>query len=464
MRSPCISCLSCFGPTPCSGHDPGPGTSNIKPGQPKSGPGQVQGPGTEQQASAHHGAALDAVHQARQQAPSLPDPTATYNDIKARIEELYSGLCKSTLDTVEKAMRDAEMNKAAITDVPMGTKACGTGAPINDVPMGTNHVQVRPRLQAQSLSGLTATDNNFKARIEVICSSLYKSTLDTVEKAMRDTEINKAAITDVPMATNHVQARSRLQAPSLSGPSTNPGRPESSPGQAQAPGTVPQAPGRPRPDLTQDNAQARPWLQASRIYEQSFTFILKPSEAAAVQNSQYKVEARTVFRKQLQMRFSLLETSGEQEDNFPPSIHVKVNSKRCPLPNPVPTSKPGVVLVRPAKLINITPLCKLSSTSSNKVVVSWAVEVGRAHSVSVCLVEQPTHQDRLQQLKAKGQRQPDYTRALIKEKLADDDQEITSISCKTQDHVQNTSRSGMPQGPSHAPVGPAPAGHTPANE
>ena len=45
-------------------------------------------------------------------------------------------------------------------------------------------------------------------------------------------------------------------------------------------------------------------------------------------------------------------------------------------------------------------------------------------------VEQLTHQDLLQQLKAKGQRQPDYTRALIKEKLADADQEIATTSCK----------------------------------
>merc|ERR1712121_408525 len=31
------------------------------------------------------------------------------------------------------------------------------------------------------------------------------------------------------------------------------------------------------------------------------------------------------YRTQIQMRFSLLETSCEQEDNFPPSICVKIN-------------------------------------------------------------------------------------------------------------------------------------------
>jgi len=168
----------------------------------------------------------------------------------------------------------------------------------------------------------------------------------------------------------------------------------------------------------------------SRFQEQKFTFILKPSEATTISSSQYKEAARMEYRKQIQMRFSLLETSCEQEDNFPPSICVKVNGKLCPLPNPIPTNKPGVEPRRPPRPINITPLCKLSSTSPNYIDVSWAVEVGRAHTVSVYLVDNLTHKDLLKQLLAKGQRQPDYTRALIKEKLADQDQEIATTACK----------------------------------
>ena len=46
------------------------------------------------------------------------------------------------------------------------------------------------------------------------------------------------------------------------------------------------------------------------------------------------------------------------------------------------------------------------------------------------MAENQNYKDLLAQLKAKGQRQPDYTRALIKEKLADQDQEIATTAGK----------------------------------
>jgi hypothetical protein len=168
-----------------------------------------------------------------------------------------------------------------------------------------------------------------------------------------------------------------------------------------------------------------------RFQEQTFTFYLTPGQSSDISNSSYRTElGKPEYRKQIQMRFSLLETSCEQEDSFPSSICVKVNGKLCPLPNPIPTNKPGLEPKRPPRPINITPLCKLSSTTANYITVSWAVEVGRAHTVSVYQVDNLTYKDLLDQLKAKGQRQPDYTRALIKEKLADQDQEIATTSCK----------------------------------
>ena len=168
-----------------------------------------------------------------------------------------------------------------------------------------------------------------------------------------------------------------------------------------------------------------------RFQEQNFSFYLTPGQSSDISNSSYRNDlGRPEYRIQLLMRFSLLETSCDQEDNFPSSICVKVNNKLCPLPNPVPTNKAGAEPKRPPRPINITNLAKLSSTSANSINVSWAVEVGKAHTVSVYLVENLSYLDLFNQLKAKGQRQPDYTVALIKEKLADRDQEIATTSCK----------------------------------
>ena len=111
------------------------------------------------------------------------------------------------------------------------------------------------------------------------------------------------------------------------------------------------------------------------------------------------------------------------------SVCLKVNGKVCPLPNPLP-SQPGTEPRRPPGPLNITHLVKLTGSSHNTLTVSWATENGKAFTVSVYTVECLTHQDLLKQLEAKGVRNPDYTRALIKEKLNDQDSEIATTSCK----------------------------------
>jgi hypothetical protein len=80
---------------------------------------------------------------------------------------------------------------------------------------------------------------------------------------------------------------------------------------------------------------------------------------------------------QVQLRFCLLETSCSQEDNFPPSICVRVNGKMAPLPNPIPTTKAGVEPKRPSRPVNITSICRLSPTMPNQISISWASELGR---------------------------------------------------------------------------------------
>ena len=162
-----------------------------------------------------------------------------------------------------------------------------------------------------------------------------------------------------------------------------------------------------------------------KFHEQTFSFYMTPSQIKTVTNSKKTVNGRVEYRHQIQLRFSLLEISCEQSDAFPRSLCVRVNNKVCPLPNPLP-SQPGTEPRRPPGPINITNLCKLVSTQQNTVTVTWATEVGKAHTVSVYQVENLTHQDLLEQLRSKGVRNPDYTKALIKEKLSDQDGEIAT--------------------------------------
>uniref|UniRef100_A0A8C6UWX2 Protein inhibitor of activated STAT, 1a n=1 Tax=Neogobius melanostomus TaxID=47308 RepID=A0A8C6UWX2_9GOBI len=124
--------------------------------------------------------------------------------------------------------------------------------------------------------------------------------------------------------------------------------------------------------------------------------------------------AKCDFSVQVQLRFCLSETSCPQEDHFPPNLSVKVNGKPCTLPGYLPPTKNGVEPKRPSRPINITSLVRLSTTVPTP---SWCR--GPSYSLAVYLV------------KHKGIRNPDHSRALIKEKLtADPDSEIATTSLR----------------------------------
>ena len=71
----------------------------------------------------------------------------------------------------------------------------------------------------------------------------------------------------------------------------------------------------------------------ARIQEMGFTFILTPDQATKIAcHRDTRPNAKLDYTKQIQMRFCLLDTTSEQEDQFPPSVCVKVNEKMCTLP------------------------------------------------------------------------------------------------------------------------------------
>ncbi|XP_054625837.1 E3 SUMO-protein ligase PIAS1-like isoform X1 [Dunckerocampus dactyliophorus] len=175
--------------------------------------------------------------------------------------------------------------------------------------------------------------------------------------------------------------------------------------------------------LASDNSQ--------RFQETCFAFALTPQQVQQISSSMDISGTKCDFSVQVQLRFCLSETSCPQEDHFPPSLCVKVNGKPCNLPGYLPPTKNGVEPKRPSRPINITSLVRLSTTVPNTIVVSWAAEIGRNYSMAVYLVKQQSSTVLLQRLRAKGIRNPDHSRALIKEKLtADPDSEIATTSLR----------------------------------
>uniref|UniRef100_A0A8B9T0J3 Protein inhibitor of activated STAT 3 n=1 Tax=Anas platyrhynchos TaxID=8839 RepID=A0A8B9T0J3_ANAPL len=171
---------------------------------------------------------------------------------------------------------------------------------------------------------------------------------------------------------------------------------------------------------------------SQRFEEAHFTFALTPQQVQQILSSRDLLPgAKCDYTVQVQLRFCLCETSCPQEDYFPPNLFVKVNGKLCPLPGYLPPTKNGAEPKRPSRPVNITPLARLSATVPNTIVVNWSAEFGRHYSLSVYLVKQLTSVTLLQKLRAKGIRNPDHSRALIKEKLtADPDSEIATTSLR----------------------------------
>lgn len=169
-----------------------------------------------------------------------------------------------------------------------------------------------------------------------------------------------------------------------------------------------------------------------RLQENTFMFHLTPKQSTDIASSRNCCAGSKMdYTVQVQMRFCLQETSCEQEDYFPPNIAVKVNGKLCPLPNPIPTNKPGVEPKRPPRPVNISPLVKLSPTVGNQIHVSWSFDYGRRYAIAVYLVKKLSSAELLTRLKNRGVRYSDCTRGLIKEKLNEDaDSEIATTSLR----------------------------------
>ena len=173
----------------------------------------------------------------------------------------------------------------------------------------------------------------------------------------------------------------------------------------------------------------------SRYHEANFVIHLTAQQATDVASSRdARPGSKINFINQIQMRFCHLETSCEQEDNFPAALSAKVNGKLVTLPDPIPTNRRNVQPKRPPRPVNVTSLCKLSPTVANRINVTWSSDrAGRGYVVSVCIVQKLSSSDLLQRLRDKGVRPADCARRLIRDKLTEDadaEMEIATTSLK----------------------------------
>uniref|UniRef100_A0A8C9F988 Protein inhibitor of activated STAT 2 n=1 Tax=Pavo cristatus TaxID=9049 RepID=A0A8C9F988_PAVCR len=155
-----------------------------------------------------------------------------------------------------------------------------------------------------------------------------------------------------------------------------------------------------------------------RFQEKFFIFALTPQQVREICISRdFLPGGRRDYTVQVQLRLCLAETSCPQEDNYPNSLCIKVNGKLFPLPVSLFAC---ICWKRPQRL---------SSPAVN--LCSCVPSEGGSYSMSVYLVRQLTSAMLLQRLKMKGIRNPDHSRALIKEKLtADPDSEIATTSLR----------------------------------
>eukprot|EP00794_Sanderia_malayensis_P009945 gene9945-10965_t len=167
-------------------------------------------------------------------------------------------------------------------------------------------------------------------------------------------------------------------------------------------------------------------------YQQiQLVFHLSPLQVQTITHSKsYTLQSRVEFGVQVLLRFCLAETSCQQEDAFPSRCSIKVNGKFCPIPGQPPSSSQNTEPKKPHRPVNITSFCRLSPMVANQIQISWLPsDLGQRYAATVQLVKCVSANSLISRLKAKPERNADHSRALIKEKLADDPDIEVATSC-----------------------------------
>ncbi|ESO01330.1 hypothetical protein HELRODRAFT_131399, partial [Helobdella robusta] len=161
-----------------------------------------------------------------------------------------------------------------------------------------------------------------------------------------------------------------------------------------------------------------------------YEFFLTPQQAKKIKDSQIMIdECMIEYGVQVLLRYCLLETTAEQDDNLPPKLCVHVNTKLITLPNFITPSHMGIEPKRPNRPLDITHACELNPLKPNFVSMTWVSDPVHNHCFGITLCKKLNCTTLLNRLKQNCSRHPDLTRALIKEKLAVNIDNEISFTC-----------------------------------
>ncbi|KAJ8357715.1 hypothetical protein SKAU_G00205090 [Synaphobranchus kaupii] len=150
-----------------------------------------------------------------------------------------------------------------------------------------------------------------------------------------------------------------------------------------------------------------------KLQDSPCAFELTASQVEQIRNCR---ELRpSLMSVQVVLRICYTDATSVQEDQYPPSIAVKVNQFYCHVPGYYPSNKPGVEPRRPCRPINITPWLQLS-TATNRITVTWG-NFGKRYCVGLYLVRVFTAAELFTQLKHFSVESTERCRERIQDKL-----------------------------------------------
>lgn len=160
---------------------------------------------------------------------------------------------------------------------------------------------------------------------------------------------------------------------------------------------------------------------AKHIHESLVEFRLTPEQA-----NQLAMAAGDI---QVIARYCTLDTSTEQDDNFPPEVVLKVNGMQIQLPPAITNpNKPNNPPKRPGIHVDITKFCKLSPLVSNQVLSTWypdTTDLKKSFAITIMIAEKREATILLERIRCRGSIE------MTKKLIVDSDNEISTTNLQT---------------------------------